>query len=510
MLNKLKEMTNTGGNLVNLGRTLQTRNKPLYDWILTNTQFLPQNCKFNERVYCLVNNITDIPLCPITGKELRFRNYFKGYANSAGDISNPVAKEHAQPLTPEEISDVKIRACDMIKNPSGFKRKEYQLYCSIVAHTNFLRDDVSFAERLYCLLHGISEPKTVPFKSFNVGYGVANTAAENDRLFLEAAARVGSTSREHGAKILGMLRDNQDKASSLYELPESELNINFLVCPLLGIRKQEIRSDYIENYLLMTVNEFKRKFPNQLLVCKGLSTNIKSGLHATGEDGKTGHERSVVKTQAILSTVDANGLTGHQKLGQKTRNTHLNNINEKGQNGYQQQVEARLTTFLPNGFTVEQNAHRKKEETESKNGVKRYGASKQSKKALAPVLDWLNVHHLFHWFDQDEWRLQCSQTKRVLFYDLTIPDLNLVVEYHSSAYHPNPFVLTEEEWSNWSPRFPSGTDNRFMQNDLFKAKAIWLNMKYVTFPVWERTQNTDVEALMEYLECLLEIKNMRS
>lgn len=36
------------------------------------------------------------------------------------------------------------------------------------------------------------------------------------------------------------------------------------------------------------------------------------------------------------------------------------------------------------------------------------------------------------------------------FYDFAIPELKVIIEYHGERYHPNPDILTEEEWKNWT------------------------------------------------------------
>jgi hypothetical protein len=62
----------------------------------------------------------------------------------------------------------------------------------------------------------------------------------------------------------------------------------------------------------------------------------------------------VEKSKVALSTLDENGMSGYAKKGKKTRDTHMLNVNEHGQNGYQQQAHTRVNTILDNGLTVEQ------------------------------------------------------------------------------------------------------------------------------------------------------------
>ena len=56
-------------------------NKKMYDYIITNTSFLLNNCKFSERIYCIINDIKSKLTCKC-GKILTFKNITKGYAKT--------------------------------------------------------------------------------------------------------------------------------------------------------------------------------------------------------------------------------------------------------------------------------------------------------------------------------------------------------------------------------------------------------------------------------------------
>ena len=54
--------------------------KHLDEYILLNTKFLPDETKYVERVYCTINNINSVLICPSCGKNpLKFINISKGY-----------------------------------------------------------------------------------------------------------------------------------------------------------------------------------------------------------------------------------------------------------------------------------------------------------------------------------------------------------------------------------------------------------------------------------------------
>lgn len=77
----LNDIINESGNCVSLGRSLQVKNIQLYNWVLNETQFLDNKSyvKFNERAYCIINNINCLQLDAFNNPA-RFINIFKGYS----------------------------------------------------------------------------------------------------------------------------------------------------------------------------------------------------------------------------------------------------------------------------------------------------------------------------------------------------------------------------------------------------------------------------------------------
>ena len=55
------------------------RDELLTEFILNKTQFLNNDVKFNERIYCILNGITTHPICPVCGKSVKFLSSSKGY-----------------------------------------------------------------------------------------------------------------------------------------------------------------------------------------------------------------------------------------------------------------------------------------------------------------------------------------------------------------------------------------------------------------------------------------------
>jgi len=92
-------------------------------------------------------------------------------------------------------------------------------------------------------------------------------------------------------------------------------------------------------------------------------------------------------------------------------------------------------------------AMRKKKNDHSSVG----NASLESIKAFTLILDILDQHSLKYYIgvpDNREWCIYSDEQKQFFFYDLTIPSLDIIIEYHGEAWHPNPRWEKEklEQW----------------------------------------------------------------
>lgn len=129
---------------------------------------------------------------------------------------------------------------------------------------------------------------------------------------------------------------NRRRNASLYTAGLVE-GYDFIVCPESGARMLIIRSDYVTKVLEMSIEEYDQKYPDVQKRCQRHRDNIKKGLHKIDQtSGLTKYELGQVKARAILKEVDENGVSGYKKKGQKTRATHIANVDEMGRNGYSQ------------------------------------------------------------------------------------------------------------------------------------------------------------------------------
>jgi hypothetical protein len=184
----------------------------------------------------------------------------------------------------------------------------------------------------------------------------------------------------------------------------------------------------------------------------------------------------------------------------------MDNVDEYGRNGYTRQAHKRLTTILPNGLTVEENAHLKQKETLITNNIGGTGgASKISKKKLKPILDFLMENNIEFYFDETEYGIKDTDTQNYYFYDLTILKYNITIEYQSNAWHSNP-TWNEITWNNWCP--PRGKKKTALESlayDYNKARSLYKFRNIVTYYVWEDTADNDVRDII----CLLQTMNMK-
>lgn len=308
------------------------------------------------------------------------------------------------------------------------------------------------------------------------------------------------------AKIQQFIKRNRKRNAHLYQSGLTQGH-DYVVCPISKERLSMIKSSYIERVLEMSVSDYETLYPNVERICSARKENIKNGLKQIDPDsGLTKYEKGQIKARQVLSFVDETGVSGYKKKGQKTRATHMNKIDEFGRNGYRRQADIRLTTILPNGLTVEQNAHKKQKESLIKNNkTGAGGASKLSKKAFDPILEFLKEKDIHYYFDKTEFGIKDLDTGNYYFWDLTIPELKMAVEYQSNAWHANP-LLSEQEWRNWKP--PKGkirTAEETLKYDYDKAKSLYKNRGYLTYYVWQKSEKENIEEIM----CLLKTLTMK-
>jgi hypothetical protein len=304
-------------------------------------------------------------------------------------------------------------------------------------------------------------------------------------------------------KLTEFIKRNKKRNQHLY-LPETRPGYDYVVCPVSGERLSMIKDNYITSVLGMTVEEY----PVVQRICEKRKENIKHGLQQVDpKTGLTRYEAGQVQARQVLKQVDSDGLSGYKKKGQRTRATHMRRVDQSGRNGYRRQADARLTTVLENGLTVEQNAHQKQKESLIRNNRSGSGgASKQSKKVLLPLIEFLKKNNIKFYFDFQEYGIKDPDSGNYYFWDLTVPDYSMAIEYQSLAWHADP-TLSESKWNAWHP--PKGkqlTAQEVLTYDYNKARSLYKHRGIVTYYVWQNTQENNIEEIL----CLLKTLTTKS
>ena len=125
--------------------------------------------------------------------------------------------------------------------------------------------------------------------------------------------------------------------------------IDYIECPFTGHRAGSITKRHLKVIPNIDIEKAYKLFPELAKPSEAKSKHFneasaklykdEAGNHVLNEDGKpmTNAQYSSMKSIQTLKEVDENGISGYDRLGAKTRATHLSNVDDYGMNGYQQQ-----------------------------------------------------------------------------------------------------------------------------------------------------------------------------
>jgi hypothetical protein len=403
----------------------------------------------------------------------------------------------------QQLTDLIVSSGNCVNLGRSMKVKHQALYTWVFDNTAFIPADSKFTERLYCIANNIlahvqnEDGTKARFINMFRGYAIKPLPMQNPPLKGRPPKRTN---------LQNYITRNNKRNKHLYEAT-AILGLDYVICPATDTRKSMIEAKYINTVLGMTVEQYDQLYPNIQKVCTARINNIKAGVNVIDDaTGLTKHQISVEKSKVALSQVGADGKSGYARKGQKTKATHLANVDELGQNGYERQAHGRLTTILPNGLTVEENAHIKQKETMIANNIGGTGgASKISKKKLKPILDFLFDNEISFYFDDTEYGIKDTDTQQYYFYDLTILAYNITIEYQSNAWHSNP-SWDDARWDKWgTPKGKIVTALESLNYDYNKARSLYKFRNIVTYYVWEDTADQDVRDIL----CLLQTTNTK-
>ena len=68
----------------------------------------------------------------------------------------------------------------------------------------------------------------------------------------------------------------------------------------------------------------------------------------------------------------------------------------------------------------------------------------------------ISINDEIYWNDNEgnkEYFLYDSEINKFYFYDFTLKNKKIMIEYHGEAFHPRKDKLSESEWKNWKVPF---------------------------------------------------------
>lgn len=135
-------------------------------------------------------------------------------------------------------------------------------------------------------------------------------------------------------------------------------------------------------------------------------------------------------------------------------------------------------------------AKNKLNEIDNKKGVKFRSASKASLKIFMPVVEYFkNLDFKLGIKGNNEFSIFNDKNKKYYYYDLTIPSLNLIFEYHGERFHPHFSITERDDLIKWESLYLVRVENSFKkskkngleirENDILKEQlAINNGFKY--------------------------------
>jgi len=107
-----------------------------------------------------------------------------------------------------------------------------------------------------------------------------------------------------------------------------------------------------------------------------------------------------------------------------------------------------------------------------RNNTNKLTASAESLIALEDVINLLDKYEISYYLGVEgnqEWAIFDEDELRWFYYDLTIPSLSIIVEYHGECFHPNP-TWDQETWDTWSQLFDGSSADAKYQFDRYKKE----------------------------------------
>jgi hypothetical protein len=101
-------------------RYLYKKEPELWKWILESTSFLPGDALPKQRIWHIINDKNDIPMCPVTGEKVKWwENRYLTYSSRSARAS---CKEHAKRRQATYKEKTGFSHWNLVENTSGYEK----------------------------------------------------------------------------------------------------------------------------------------------------------------------------------------------------------------------------------------------------------------------------------------------------------------------------------------------------------------------------------------------------
>lgn len=134
---------------------------------------------------------------------------------------------------------------------------------------------------------------------------------------------VGKDDVELGKRIRVFVKRNLIRNKDLYDFDESLEGIEFITCPVLGVRLIMIKSSYIEKILGYNIDDYP--LSKEERSCSSRNDRIKESLSSIDEDtGLTKHKLSLINGGRLLRNISKDDKNYNKSYRKKPANYYLN------------------------------------------------------------------------------------------------------------------------------------------------------------------------------------------
>lgn len=116
---------------------------------------------------------------------------------------------------------------------------------------------------------------------------------------------------------------------------------------------------------------------------------------------------------------------------------------------------------------------------------------------IIAILDKNNIKYYVGVPNNREWCIYNKETEQWFFYDLTIPFLSIIVEYHGESFHPNP-MWDSDKWARWTSVYTNKSADICYEYDLLKRRTAEQN-GWSVYEIYSSDVETTKRVILEQL-----------